>query len=60
MLRISTVVLLLSALLPAYGDTPEENSVLDEKVTAQERLPLKELRLFTQVFEQNHLFSTCC
>ncbi|MFT4651826.1 MAG: carboxyl-terminal processing protease [Porticoccaceae bacterium] len=52
MLRISAVVLLLSALLPAYGETPEESSVSDEKVTAQERLPLKELRLFTQVFEQ--------
>jgi len=52
MLRISIVVSLLLALLPAYGETPEESSVSDEKVTAQERLPLKELRLFTQVFEQ--------
>ena len=52
MLRISIVVLLLSTLLPAYGEISKEDSVLDEKVTAQERLPLQELRLFTQVFEQ--------
>lgn len=52
MLRIYTAVLLLSTLLPAYGGTPEQNSALNEKVTAEERLPLQELRLFTQVFEQ--------
>ncbi|MFT6046798.1 MAG: carboxyl-terminal processing protease, partial [Arenicella sp.] len=52
MLRISTAVLLLSTLLPAYGETPEQTSALNKKVTAEERLPLQELRLFTQVFEQ--------
>jgi len=52
MLRIYTAVLLLSTLLPVYGGTPEQNSALNEKVTAEERLPLQELRLFTQVFEQ--------
>ena len=52
MLRMFTAILLFSTLLPAYGETPEPTSALNKKVTAEERLPLQELRLFTQVFEQ--------